>query len=170
MFDPRVAIAAACLMGAFACGWTVASWKHGAELANLKAAHLADTVTKKTEFIAQLAAVESARKTLADNLAASDLLHTTELKRAHDETKRLNDCVASGKCGLRVNATCGPATPGQLPGAAPGRSVDTATAVRLTPDAERYYFALRDALDGQKIQLGACVDALGRITGQASTP
>lgn len=56
--------------------------------------------------------------------------------KADAEVDRLNRCIKSGTCGLRVAAKC-PGVPN--PASGDGASGDTATGARLTPAAESNY-------------------------------
>lgn len=155
------------LASGFGVGWGLNGLRLDARADKLAAKVAGDAVQRSTDYIAQLGVVLVAKKLLADELAAADKKFTDEQRKKQNEIDRLSDCVRTGKCGLRVNATCpGPAPDGVLPKTGPGTGVGLATAPRLTPDAERDYFALRKALAAQYTQLGACVNALGRITGQ----
>lgn len=163
------AVAAAVLFAAGgAAGWGLNGWRLDARAANT-ARDVAKEAQKRSDaYVAQLKAVQAARDGLRADLAKVDEQRTKERDDAKKELDRLRDCVRSGKCGLRVNATCTPApgSPRDVSPTGPDSGVDTATAPRLTADAERDYFALREALKAQYTQLGACVDTLGRITGQ----
>lgn len=154
----------------FGTGWAVQGWHIGAKLAAQDAIHARADAKATATHDAQVTAISGQRAQLARDLFASDERHTKQLQGERNEIQRINDCVRSGTCGLRVAATCKPAPVQLLPGAGAAGSVDTATAPRLTPDAEQAYFALRTAIAGQKAQLGACVAALDRITAPSPAP
>ncbi|ORM64525.1 lysis protein [Pantoea rodasii] len=74
-------------------------------------------------------------------IAALDAKYTKELADAKARLEALQQCVNSGKCGLRLNAKC-PA--GNTTGTA---SVDYAASPRLTDSAQRDYFTLRERIE-----------------------
>ncbi|WP_431021809.1 lysis protein [Erwinia rhapontici] len=82
------------------------------------------------------------QQTIADmqlrqrDVAALDAKYTGELADAKAKLDDLQQCVRSGKCGLRVNASCSKS------GATTSGVGDDATP-RLTDSAERDYFTLR---------------------------
>lgn len=75
------------------------------------------------------------------DVAALDAKYTKELADAKANLEALQQCVNSGKCGLRLNAKC-PA--GNTTGTA---SVDDAASPRLTDSAQRDYFTLRERIE-----------------------
>ncbi|QUG75457.1 lysis protein [Erwinia sp. E602] len=74
------------------------------------------------------------------DVAALDAKYTGELADAKAKLNDLQQCVRSGKCGLRVNASC------PTGNAAIAGSVGDATSPRLTDAAERDYFTLRERI------------------------
>ncbi len=74
------------------------------------------------------------------DVAALDAKYTGELADAKAKLDDLQQCVRSGKCGLRVNAPC------PKSGTATAGSMGDATSPRLTESAERDYFTLRDRI------------------------
>ncbi|MDF7648081.1 lysis protein [Erwiniaceae bacterium L1_54_3] len=80
-------------------------------------------------------------------VAALDAKYTKELADAKASLETLQQCVNSGKCGLRLNAKC-PAisTTGTT-------SVDDAATAELTPDARENYFHLREQLATSEKQI-----------------
>ena len=105
------------------------------------------------------------RDALAVKLAALDKTHSDELKRINDEKDHLADCLRTGKCGLRVAATC-PRAPSGLPQAPAGSGVDSSTGPEFGPDARQDYLNLRSALKKAAEQINACGESLAAITGQ----
>lgn len=164
MLERLAYIAACCVLG-FAVGWTVQGWRTGARLAAQAAAYSKRDAVAATASAKQIRDAADRNAAMARDLATVDRNRERERNAKQAEVTRLNDCVRAGGCGLRVAAVC-PSGPGVLPSAAPGSRVDTDAAPRLTADAEQAYFALRTAINGQREQLAACVDSLGRITGQ----
>ena len=77
---------------------------------------LANHYTNATEFKRQrdekVKALELANATITDmqtrqrDVAALDAKYTKELADAKSQLEDLQRCVSSGKCGLRLNATC----------------------------------------------------------------
>lgn len=158
----------------FGGGWEVKAWKDSGTLQAEKttnAKQLADMSKRDNDalhkYIADGQAMQAQRDALQAKLTAQDAAHTKELSDAKQSEANFRACVASGKCGLRVNATCArPATVAGVSEALPGSGVDTGTGIRLTADAESGYYALRDGLARQRIQLAACQGALKTLTGQ----
>lgn len=84
-----------------------------------------------------------AEKTQRDeNAAKIDQKYTKELSDAKSEIDRLAADVRAGKRGLRIAATCAPAT-GAVTEAQPTTSVDDGSGPELTPEARSDYFSLR---------------------------
>lgn len=96
--------------------------------------------------------------TMGKKIASDEERHQKELQNARQETQDLRDCVANGKCGLRVNATCPRSSASVPPGTTSPASVDNATGAALTPDAEQAYYALRDGIGRLEVKLAACQD------------
>lgn len=92
------------------------------------------------QLIASRAQTEAIRQTFIEYKAGKE-----------NETNRLERCIASGKCGLRVAAKC-PAV--RADGAFPGGAV-SGTA-ELTAEAGRAYWDLRRGLDRQFAELQFC--------------
>ncbi|MBD9642909.1 lysis protein [Pantoea sp. PNT02] len=74
-------------------------------------------------------------------VAALDAKYTKELADAKAKLDALQQCVSSGKCGLRLNAKCPTIN---TTGTA---SVDDAASPRLTESAQRDYFTLRERIE-----------------------
>ncbi|ENZ8460305.1 lysis protein [Klebsiella pneumoniae] len=106
--------------------------------------------TNATEFKRQrdekVKALELAKATITDmqtrqrDVAELDAKYTKELADAKSQLEDLQRCVSSGKCGLRLNATC------PKNGATTTGSVGDATGPRLTDSAQRDYFTLRERI------------------------
>jgi prophage endopeptidase len=100
----------------------------------------------KTQRDRVTSALTLANETISDmqvrqrDVAMLDAKYTGELADAKKQLEDLQRCVSSGKCGLRINATC----PKNGTTSAPG--MDDATGPRLTTDAERNYWRLRDGI------------------------
>lgn len=74
------------------------------------------------------------------DVAALDTKYTKELADAKAKLDALQQCVSSGKCGLRLNATCSKGSSTKA-----GSMGDDATA-RLNDSAQRDYFTLRERI------------------------
>ena len=85
--------------------------------------------------------------------AQIDQKFTKELSDAKSEIDRLAADVRAGKRGLRIAATCAPAT-GALAEAQPTPSVDDGSSPRLTDAAQRDYFTLRAGIETATKQIG----------------
>lgn len=106
--------------------------------------------TNATEFKRQrdekVKALELANATITDmqtrqrDVAALDAKYTKELADAKGKLEDLQRCVSSGKCGLRLNATC------PENGETASGSVGDASGPRLTYSAQRDYFTLRERI------------------------
>ncbi|MGR7031633.1 lysis protein [Klebsiella aerogenes] len=94
----------------------------------------------------KIKALKLANATITDmqtrqrDVAALDAKYTKELADAKSQLEDLQRCVSSGKCGLRLNATC------PKNGAATSGSVGDASGPRLTDSAQRDYFTLRERI------------------------
>jgi len=75
------------------------------------------------------------------DVAALDAKYTKELADAKAKLDSLQQCVSSGKCGLRLNATCPKGNATGTPG------MDDAASARLTNAAQRDYFTLRERIE-----------------------
>ena len=75
------------------------------------------------------------------SIAALDAKYTKELADAKAKLDALQQCVSSGKCGLRLNAKC------PTVNATGTASVDDAVSPRLTDSAQRDYFTLRERIE-----------------------
>ncbi|SLJ92261.1 prophage endopeptidase [Enterobacter sp. NFR05] len=100
----------------------------------------------KTQRDRVTSALTLANETISDmqvrqrDVAMLDAKYTGELADAKKQLEDLQRCVSSGKCGLRINATC------PKNGTTSAPSMDDATGPRLTADAERNYWRLRDGI------------------------
>lgn len=113
----------------------LASYYHGQAIAADGRAITAETLAKqRQETITDM----QARKR---DVAALDAKYTGELADAKAKLENLQQCVRSGKCGLRVNATC------QKQSTTGTASLDDATSPRLTDTAEQDYFTLRERIE-----------------------
>ncbi|MGP6463315.1 lysis protein [Pantoea agglomerans] len=75
------------------------------------------------------------------DVAAIDAKYTKELADAKAKLDSLQQCLRSGKCGLRLNATC------PKDNASGTASMDDAASARLTDAAQRNYFTLRERIE-----------------------
>ena len=88
-----------------------------------------------------------------ENAAKIDQKYAKELSDAKSEIDRLAADVRAGKRGLRIAATCTPAT-GAVTEAQPAPSVDDGSSPRLTDAAQRDYFTLRAGIETATSQIG----------------
>jgi len=75
------------------------------------------------------------------DVAALDAKYTGELADAKAKLDDLQQCVRSGRCGLRVNATCKKNSTSGPSG------MDDAVGPGLTDSAQRDYFTLRERIE-----------------------
>ncbi|MGC0786755.1 lysis protein [Pantoea agglomerans] len=80
---------------------------------------------------------------------ALDAKYTKELADAKAKLDSLQQCVSSGKCGLRLNAICPKGNASGTTG------VDDAASARLTDAAQRDYFTLRERIELAGKQIAA---------------
>lgn len=83
----------------------------------------------------------TAMQTRQRDVAVLDAKYTGELARERAENERLRDDVAAGKRRLQLNATC------SKNGASLASGLGDATTPKLTGDAERDYWRLRDGIE-----------------------
>lgn len=91
------------------------------------------------------------------DVATLDAKYTGELADAKKQLEDLQRCVSTGKCGLRVNATC-PAN-----GTASASGVDDGSTARLTSAAERDYFTLRERIEIANKQIAGLQDYINQV-------
>lgn len=151
--DIKTAAIVALVVGvaAFGGGYKVADWR-------LMGQYTAEKLKASQEAAKALADMTDERDKLAGKLSAANDLHTTELRKAQNETNSLRDRLRDGSIGLRIAATC-PA-PRLGPQTSSGARVDIGTGAELGEVARRAYFALRDGIDRASAQLAACQDEL----------
>jgi prophage endopeptidase len=80
---------------------------------------------------------------------ALDAKYTKELADAKAKLDSLQQCVSSGKCGLRLNAICPKGNASGTTG------VDDAASDRLTDASQRDYFTLRERIELAGKQIAA---------------
>lgn len=97
-------------------------------------------------------------------VAAIDAKYTRELADAKNTIADLQRDVASGTKRLRVNATCG-----RVPGTARAPGLADASTPRLTPDAERAYWRLREQLFTAEKQINGLQDYIRAIQNVEKT-
>ena len=106
-----------------------------------------DQRDKATEKLLLATATIKDMQTRQRDVAALDAKYTKELADAKKQLDDLQRCVSSGKCGLRINATC------PKNGAARSTGLDDAASPRLTDAAERDYFSLRAGIETARQQI-----------------
>lgn len=146
----RALIALAVAAAGFAAGWAVNGWR-------LTSQHEAEARERATQALRQLEHVTADRDRLAGALAQSNDTQLTALKGMQDETNRLRDCLRTGRCGLRVAASCPDPTGAQ---GTTGTGLGAGAGARLDPDAEPAYFALREGIQRTQRKLAACQEQL----------
>ncbi|HFW5272940.1 TPA: lysis protein [Salmonella enterica subsp. enterica serovar Bullbay] len=109
-----------------------------------------DTVTHK---LALANATITDMQTRQRDVAALDARYTKELADAKATIESLSADVAAGKRRLYLNATCA----GKADATRPS-GMDDAPAARLTPDAERDYWRLRDGIETVTKQVAGLQD------------
>lgn len=100
-----------------------------------------DQRDKATEKLIQANATIADMTTRQRDVAELDEKYTKDLADAKKQLDDLQHCVSTGKCGLRVKATC-PAN-----GTTAATGMDDATSPRLTDSAQRDYFTLRERIE-----------------------
>lgn len=124
---------------------------HTRELAVIQAAEARKTATAQKEL----------RETQAQ-IALLDTKNHGQLEAQRNEIQRLNDCLRTGTCGLRVNATC-PATGSDGNTNPTAARVDDGKRPTLTPVAESAYFALRHGINENETKLMMCQEYVGTL-------
>lgn len=144
MIQWRVAVAVVALAGAFGAGWYAQGLRWGADVLSREAAASAAQTEASNRAVAQMAAERIA----AQQREADAIQHLARLQHENDD---LRARVDAGVVRLRIKATC-PSVPatGAVPGE-PGRTV-----AELDRDAERAYFAHRDAIAKWSARLEQC--------------
>lgn len=157
----RVILSLVIALVGFSAGWLGNGWRLGVELQTLHATHAKERADQAEAFGQRRAALAQERDALADRLHQADQTHTAQLQKARHENKTLADRIASGAVGLRVDATCAPASgPTQ---AAQSGSVDPGPGAELSATARQAYSALRDNITTTEITLSACQSALAEL-------
>lgn len=151
--------------------WSVQDARYSAKISTIN-----EATAKANEKTAAAALKEKneltlQRTQLEQQIASDTLKHMQELA---DEKKRTDDlaaCVASGKCGLRVNATCSAKPTGSkdnVPDTAAAAAAAIYAGPELTADARQNYFSLRGGIAEITSTLAQCrsyVDQIQKIQG-----
>lgn len=133
-FDWRTMVWVLLIVMATAAG-RLASYYHGQAIAADGRAIAAETLAKqRQETITDMQARQH-------DVAALDAKYIGELADAKAKLEDLQQCVRSGKCGLRVNASCSKS------GTSTTASMDDAASPGLTDSAQRDYFTLRERIE-----------------------
>lgn len=156
MFDVKaILIATVCafVLGLSAGGATQA-WRYNSKISKLKQDAAEANARQSAAVTDQLRKIQAERDGQAQRVAELDSKYAGELNALQTENSRLADCVRSGKCGLRVAATCvrSAGTVG-MSSASAAPSVDDGGACRLTQDAGQDYLTLRGAINSQRLQI-----------------
>lgn len=158
---PRLILSLVIALAGFAAGWLGNGWRLGQEIESIHNAYAWEDAARTTAELEQRAKLAQERDALADRLHQADQTHTAQLQKARHENKTLADRIAAGAVGLRVDATCGPASgPAQT---AESGGVDPSPGAELTAAARQAYSALRDNITTTEITLSACQSALAEF-------
>lgn len=158
----RVILSIVIALAGFAAGWVGNGWRLGAELQSLHASHAQERADQAEAFSQRRTALAQERDALADRLHQADQIHTAQLQKARHENKTLADRLAAGTTGLRVDATCAPATSGPTQAAESG-GVDPGAGAELTATARQAYSALRENISATEVTLAACQSSLAEL-------
>lgn len=144
MMQWRIWGAVGALAAAFAAGWYAQGLRWDADVASREAAASAAQTEASNRAVARIAA----ERVAAQQREADAIQHLARLQHENDD---LRARVYAGAVRLRVKATC-PSVPatGTVPGE-PGRAT-----AELDRDAERAYFAHRDAIAKWSARLEQC--------------
>lgn len=159
MIDVRAVVAAGALAMAFGAGWAANGWRVGAKVDAVRAEHSMAVAEAARLALNAQRALDDRRDALAQRLSEIEGAAAQRVKESNDETLRLRACIADGTCGLRIAATC-PAPVRVVPGAPASGIMGSGAGARLTPAAERDYFALREGLARVQGKLAACQETL----------
>lgn len=134
-----------------------------ATLANLRADHAVELAKTRSEEAKRTATAKRELEATQQQIAQLDTKNHGRLEAQRNEIERLNSCLRTGTCGLRVNATCpGDRDRGGIANAAtPG--VDDGKGATLTPVAESAYFALRHGINENESKLMMCQEYVGTL-------
>lgn len=163
MIPAKAYMAAGALVVAFGAGWLANGWRFEAKLSDLRSQYAADVATAARTALNAQRRLDDERDALATRLAVIDTTETDKLKKARNETDRLQRCIDNGSCGLRVRVI-GPACSGGLQGPTPAGGVDSGAGAALAPDARQDYFALRAGINSTEAKLSACQASLDQVT------
>lgn len=120
---------------------------------NIKEAHQQEKDERATELEKALNDSNALRQEAENTISKQRTENLEHGKAQQAEIDRLNFCLRTGKCGLRIAATC-PSSGGMQPA---GNAIgDIAGAARLTAAAEQDYLTLRRALIEQYATLQMC--------------
>lgn len=134
-------------------GWKIYNWGYD----NCEAKHNVEKIKELEDMRLKVEKSQKDYKELQDKFASVDTEGQKQLKEKQDEIDRLRTRVGNGSTGLRVPVVCKaqPAVPGgEGTPASPG--VDTPTTGELAESARQDYFALRQGIVDQYVQLTAC--------------
>ena len=144
VLHPRLIVAGAALVLAFAAGWAVQGWRMQSKLQQVKTLHAETLKTISDKTAAAQDAVRKFEQTTAKALSELDAEKTQEVTNAKLESANLRRCIAAGTYGVRLISTAGAASSrGAADAAAPG--VDNEAAA-LHGDLQQRVLDLRDAI------------------------
>lgn len=133
------------------------------ELAETRESHAVALAAAKVEEARKTANAQKELRETQQEIARLDTKNHGQLEAQRNEIERLNACLRTGTCGLRVNATC-PATGSGDGNADPAAArVDDGKGPALTPVAESAYFALRHGINENEAKLIMCQEYAGAL-------
>lgn len=156
MFDVKTTVIAAIVAAALGAGasWTVQDWRYGAIIDKNEVKQKSDEAERTRIQLDKLNKLQVERDGLARQIAKLDGDYAGKQKALQDENTRLNDCLRTGKCGLRVAAGICPRTaPVSVPPATSATGPTDDSAARSAETARQDYLNLRTALKAAQLQI-----------------
>lgn len=148
--------------------WAICDKIAEGQVAAAKLAHQKELVSIERRGRDESEQAKRELRAVQSQIASKDAANNKQLEDTRNEINRLNDCLRTGKCGLRVNATCQAGTRNPIardPGSATPSGLDDDQTPVLTPVAESAYFALRQGLNVKERQLTMCQDYVMSLPG-----
>lgn len=159
MDSVKLALLAGAIAAAFGAGWAVNGWRHGEEVAELKATHattVADSLREGLREFSRVVAERDAKQAELSRVSAAGL---ADVEKAKNENDRLRRCLADGTCWVRIAATCPPPSP-DVPQAPGGRGVDSAGGPIIPAAVQSDILDLRRSIRLTETTLQACQASL----------
>jgi prophage endopeptidase len=159
----ELALLAAALVVAGACGAMVMHWKDGATIATLKAQHAQAIATAAAATLAAQQKADADHEKLAGELAAQAASFHEALTRNEHANDLLRADVAAGTRVVRIAASC-PARTGDVPQAAGSGKLDPGAGAVLDAATGQRVLDLRASTIRADSKLAACQAAVKRMT------